>query len=358
MNPPKVILLGLAACIPLCCQVNATFSFEDSMEGWEPDLAVPQITCHVRSDLYPECPSQPSALVDVMAAIRRTKDRAADGTHSLKFTIDGTLDEGTAWIIRPFTVAPGMRYQVTLQWYLTAVPENSIGYVGAVRPRGMPVAPGPPTTDFLPVPCGVSDQPGWLQCGYITEVSVDAGGTIWAALGAWANYESVETSYIDKVTVTINPVAGQTTTAALGMVPESVSGIPQNPLFTFVFNDTKGWQDLGVVNILINDSLSPYNACYLAYVPDSLSLFLVNDAGTDLLSGTKAFNNPVPLVNSQCTVQLIGLQYSADNQTLSLQLNIKTGPTFSGTRNFFLAARDINESNNTGWQKAGTWVLP
>jgi len=35
--------------------------------------------------------------------------------------------------------------------------------------------------------------------------------------------------------------------------------------FTFQFADPNGWQDLGVVNVLINDYLDGRHACYLAY---------------------------------------------------------------------------------------------
>ena len=176
-----------------------------------------------------------------------------------------------------------------------------IAYVGATRPRRALGAPGPPATDFLPVSCPASDVPNWGQCEYITEVTADSAGTIWAALGVWQDYEVHNTFYVDKVTVTIDPLPGQTTTMVLGMVPDSANGELINPLFTLVFSDTKGWQDLGVVNILINDSLNPANACYLAYVPDSNGLFLVNDAGTALLPGTKfPYRYPWPTLSAAC----------------------------------------------------------
>ena len=252
------IPIWLALCCPLSSQVNTTFSFEDNMEGWESDVAMPLITCHVTSDLYPECPLQPSAIVDALAAVRKSGDRALDGNRSLKFTIDGREAEGAAWIIRPFPVTPGTRYRVSLQYYWTGSGANPIVYVGATRPKGMPVDPGPPTSDFLPLTLGCPvAAAGWIECDYLTEATADATGTIWTALGIWETNESVATSYIDKVTVTIDPIGDQATIAVLGMTPVAVSGQPRNPVFTFVFSDTKGWQDLGVVNVLINDTLNP-----------------------------------------------------------------------------------------------------
>ena len=359
------IVLGAAFCVPLYGQGNATFSFEDNMEGWESDVAMPQMYCLSNSTIYPqlafypECNGHPGIIVDTLAAVRRTRESAFDGSHSVKFTLDGGFDEGTAWIIRPFAVAPGVRYRVRLQFYVSSgAPWNRIAYLGPTRPKGGLLAQGPPQTDFLTVLCPVTYSSGWGQCNYLTEVTADATGTIWAAAGLWVNNEGTFTCYFDNVTVTIDPVVDQTTTTALGMVPNSGSGQPPFLVLTFVFSDTKGWQDLGVVNILVNDSLNPTNSCYVAYVPAIDILYLVNDAGTALLAGTSAQKNPATLVNSQCTIQSFGVKYSADGQTLSLRLNVTFSSTFSGNRTFFLAARDINDSNNTGWQQAGTWAVP
>ena len=52
---------------------------------------------------------------------------------------------------------------------------------------------------------------------------------------------------------------------------------------TFTFSDPDGFQDLDVVNILINNFLDGRNACYLAYSRSAGVLYLVNDAGTALL---------------------------------------------------------------------------
>src|SRR6202011_2794953 len=78
------------------------------------------------------------------------------------------------------------------------------------------------------------------------------------------------------------------TTAVGAMSPSSGSGHEQT--FTFTFTDTKGWQDLGVVNILIRDSLDGTQACYLAYSRQA-TLYLLDDSGTILFTG---------LGNSQC----------------------------------------------------------
>ncbi|MDP2996418.1 MAG: hypothetical protein Q8N47_02945 [Bryobacterales bacterium] len=60
----------------------------------------------------------------------------------------------------------------------------------------------------------------------------------------------------------VSPAAGVTATQAL----------------TFSFTDPNGWQDLGVVNILVNFWLDGRNSCYLAYNRPANTLYLINNA--------------------------------------------------------------------------------
>src|SRR5262252_10911970 len=52
--------------------------------------------------------------------------------------------------------------------------------------------------------------------------------------------------------------------------------------FEFTFADNTGSQNLGVANVLINNSLDGRHACFVAFVPSGPSggsVFLVDDAG-------------------------------------------------------------------------------
>ncbi len=185
----------------------------------------------------------------------------------------------------------------------------------------------------------------------------DSTGTIWAAVGVGAG-ESFANFFLDSVTVTVEPVSTATTTAVLGMSPSSGGG--HSRVFTFTFSDAKGWQDLGVVNILLNDSLNASNACYLAYVPAIDAIYLVNDAGNALLSGIHlgGQSSPIELSNHQCTIRGSGSSVlMASGNTLTLSLTISFSSTFVGGRTFYLAARDVGDINNTGWKTMGTWLV-
>jgi len=139
-----------------------------------------------------------------------------------------------------------------------------------------------------------------------------------------------------------------------GVTPARVTGL--NQALTFTFNDPKGAQDLGVVNVLINDSLDGSQACYLAYSRSGNVLYLVNDAGTALLPGL-VLNGSGSLSNGQCTVS--GFSSSADvgGNSLTLTLGLSFRPTFAGNRVIYAAARDQGDANNSGWQAVGTWTV-
>jgi hypothetical protein len=125
---------------------------------------------------------------------------------------------------------------------------------------------------------------------------------------------------------------------------------------TFTFTDPAGWQDLDVVNVLINGFLDGRNACYLAYSRSAGVLYLVNDPGTALLPGL-ALNGPGTTGNSQCTVSGAASSATGAGNTLTLALDLSFGAGFAGNKVVYLAARDL-QGGNSGWQALGTWGVP
>jgi trimeric autotransporter adhesin len=152
------------------------------------------------------------------------------------------------------------------------------------------------------------------------------------------------------------PGAVSTTTAVVGMTPSRGAGLAPNP-FTFNFSDTKGYADLGVINILINNSIDGRHGCYLAYARGAGALYLVDDAGNaeGPFAGSGALNVAGSVQNSQCVVSWGTTAVNANGNNLALTLNIAFTSVFNGNRVFYLAARDAGDGNNTGWQAMGTW---
>jgi len=174
---------------------------------------------------------------------------------------------------------------------------------------------------------------------YLAARDLEGGNSGWQALGSWG-------------------VPGATTFPSVGGV-NPARGAGSSQTFTFTFSDTKGYQDLGVVDILINNFLDGRQACYLAYSRPVGVLYLVNDAGTALSPGM-ALNAsggvaPGPS-NSQCTVNATGSSAAGSGNTLTLTLNVSFSAAFAGNRVIYAAARDSTDANNSGWQAAGSWT--
>jgi hypothetical protein len=144
-------------------------------------------------------------------------------------------------------------------------------------------------------------------------------------------------------------------TLVTGMTPASGSGGSPAP-YTFSFSDSKGYQDLGIMNTLVNSALDGRHACYLAYVRASNTLYLVNDAGDALRPG-QSLSTGGSLGNSQCTVAWGPAPVAASDNDLTLSLFLTFSHSFAGTRIFYLAARDANDLNNTGWQPSGIRIV-
>jgi serine protease AprX len=146
-----------------------------------------------------------------------------------------------------------------------------------------------------------------------------------------------------------------TSPAVVGMSPQRGSGAGP-ATFTFQFYDADGYQDLNVLNILVNDWLDGRQACYLAYVRPLNGVYLVNDTG-DALLPLLPLGGSGTVSNSQCTVSAAGSSVSASGNYLTLTLNLAFKPAFAGNRVFYVAARDTVE-HNSGWQAMGTWTVP
>ena len=100
-----------------------------------------------------------------------------------------------------------------------------------------------------------------------------------------------------------------------GVTP--AAGATATQAFTFSFTDPNGWQDLGVVNILVNFWLDGRNSCYLAYSRPANTLYLINNAG-DGYAGSMPLNGSGTLGNSQCTISGAGSSVSGSGNTMTL----------------------------------------
>jgi streptogramin lyase len=148
----------------------------------------------------------------------------------------------------------------------------------------------------------------------------------------------------------------------VGGVPVTVAANPASgsgnaESFTFQFSDPSGYQNLGVVNVLINSVLDGRNACYLAYVVPSQTLYLVDDGGDagGPYAGSIPLGGSGTIQNSQCAVGLTSVVGSGSTLTLTLNITFQAG--FGGNKVAFVAAGDQSQVNS-GWQALGVWQVP
>ncbi|MEZ5402690.1 MAG: BACON domain-containing protein [Bryobacteraceae bacterium] len=126
---------------------------------------------------------------------------------------------------------------------------------------------------------------------------------------------------------------------------------------TAEFLDTRSFADDAVVNVLINNAIDGRNACYVAYVPSTGRLLLVNDAGQGAgpFAGALTLPGSGTAANSQCEVDAAQSSAVVSGDTLTLMLRLSFKPSFRGNRVVYLAAR--HGSDNSGWQAMGTILV-
>lgn len=140
-----------------------------------------------------------------------------------------------------------------------------------------------------------------------------------------------------------------------GMTPPRSSGSGQT--YTFNYNDSNGWQDLSVVNVLINTALNGIRGCYVAFAPTGANsglLYLVDDAGDagGPFAGGLVLPGSGTISNGQCTINGSGSSVNGSGNSLSLSLAMSFSGSFSSNRIVYEAARSA--SVNSGWQVVGT----
>jgi subtilisin family serine protease len=199
-------------------------------------------------------------------------------------------------------------------------------------------ATGDRTTLTLGLNIGFRPGFGGTRLVYLAARDKSGANSGWQRLGVWNV-----------------PGLPMTSPAVVSMSPQRGSGRgPQT--FTFQFYDDDGYQDLNVMNILVNDWLDGRQACYLAFVRPLNGIYLVDDAGSALLP-LLPLGGGGRVENSQCTVYATGSSVSGSGKNLTLTLNLAFKAGFAGNRVFYIAARDVAE-HNSGWQGMGTWTVP
>ncbi len=204
----------------------------------------------------------------------------------------------------------------------------------------------------------VSTSPGLadIASGYTANTSVRIGplpdGNIYFRLwskvgGIWLSVP-LDVSYVSPASCALQTVMTSASSGSNGDVTTS-----------FTFFDSQGWQDLGVLDILINNSLDGRQACYFAYVPQTNTVYLVDDGGDagGPFSGAMLLNGTGSIGNSQCQLHGAGSSAAGAGRSLTLTIHLTFAQSFAGNRVAYLAARTLSESSS-GWTPLETWTVP
>ncbi|MEZ5404530.1 MAG: hypothetical protein R2729_32930 [Bryobacteraceae bacterium] len=210
--------------------------------------------------------------------------------------------------------------------------------------------------------CGGASAPAGSRMGFSTSlVGIKADRTASAPLFRWNwtdTFNGGDPSDPGNGGITLASIDG------VDPLPSPVSVLPTSGAVSqpvvFTFSDPKGFQNLGVVNILINNVLDGRHACYMAYVQATNTLLLVNDAGDaggPFVGQMVVDGSPKVIENRQCRINGVGSSRVANGHFLILTLNVTFSADLAGNRVMYLAARDLAE-NNSGWQALGVWQVP
>ena len=153
------------------------------------------------------------------------------------------------------------------------------------------------------------------------------------------------------------PLTATTYTQSASVVsatPNSGSGLgPQT--FSYLFSDTSGYQNISVVQTVLNTSGNLPGSCSTMFQPASSGLYLMNDAGSSWM-GPLTIGQPGTLQNSKCTLNAGASSASGSGINLTVNLGLTFQPTFLGLQNNFTLAEDTVNNLTSGWQSEGTWT--
>jgi len=167
------------------------YSFENDFEGWGAKGADLELVGGSSEDW----------------SIARSTDIWEDGASSLRFYLNSLNQNGKIWIERPFTVEPGRKYKVTLDYafhaYRNCDPPRFRIITGVFRSS-------PQTADDL---AGAIQEKttdtnctwGWLHKTYDFTIKSKKGQSLYVVIGLWGTEQTEGVFNIDSVCVTLLP---------------------------------------------------------------------------------------------------------------------------------------------------------
>jgi hypothetical protein len=124
-------------------------------------------------------------------------------------------------------------------------------------------------------------------------------------------------------------------------------------VFTAIYSDTGGANDLQVVYLTFGSSLNAAHSCAVGYQPGNNSLELFNDAGTAAATVGEGLGGSVS--NSQCTLSggSTAATLSGNNLTVPFTITFKSG--FTGAQTIWGLAQTY-DGTLSALKNLGSWT--
>ena len=154
------------------------------------------------------------------------------------------------------------------------------------------------------------------------------------------------------------PVVSPTYPAVVSGTIATSAASPNQATVTMKYRDAAYNRYLAVSQLLIMDGIDGRNACYLGYDHLNNALFLVDDAGGDLLvPAITPGSVSGSVANSQCQIQANGTTLTENGPEYSLSVNVTFKPGFAG-RKFVYGGVQTGSNSNSGWVVVNQITIP
>jgi hypothetical protein len=126
-------------------------------------------------------------------------------------------------------------------------------------------------------------------------------------------------------------------------------------IFSYLYSDASGYQNISVVQTILNTTSNLMGSCGTKFQPASSSLYLIKDDGSSWL-GPLMIGQPGTLQNSQCVLNAGASSATGSGTNLTVNLDFTFQPDFIGLKNHFMLAEDTVNNLTSGLQNRGTWI--
>lgn len=171
-----------------------------------------------------------------------------------------------------------------------------------------------------------------------------------------ANPATITMNSNKTVTATFFAITGNPSVGTAAAIPNPVAA-NQSTLVTTTYTHTGGAAKLKEAGLLINTVMTSGSNCFLGYYDCANNKLWIKDDNDTAKLGNFAPGSANIIENSYCKLDCSGTTVTKIGDTLTVTWKIIFKSTFTGTKNMYLYANDINGYNTTNWAQKGTITI-